>query len=539
MTDFQLPKNWETCNLGKLALLIRGVSYEKSDASSEKHDGYFPIFRANNIQENLNFDNLIYVPKKYISDDQLLKPGDIVIAASSGSKNIVGKAAELRVEWIGSFGAFCMGLRPFENINSSYIAYFLQTKEYRNKVSALASGVNINNLRREHIEGIRICIPPRKEQDRIVAKLEELFSDLDAGIAALERAKANLKRYRASVLKAAVEGKLTAEWRRERAEGGSKNEEGRSGGAEDNSSFLLQPSSLLARILKERRAKWEENQLKKFAEQGKAPPKNWRDKYEEPPSPETKDLPKLPENIVWCSAEQICDFITKGTTPSASKLYDGSGDIRFLKVYNLTFSGALNYNYKPAFIDYSTHAGELQRSKVQAGDVLINIVGPPLGQVSLVPDEIAEANINQAIARFRPLPGVDKKYLTHVLMTESVMAWAIKRAKTTAGQANLTLELCRDLPLPLMPVSEQQQVTAEVERRLSIADATEKTITHALARAARLRQAILKRAFEGRLVPQDPNDEPASELLKRIQAERAKEMPAQRKPRRKTVPAST
>lgn len=119
------------------------------------------------------------------------------------------------------------------------------------------------------------------------------------------------------------------------------------------------------------------------------------------------------------------------------------------------------------------------------------------------------------------------------------MAWAIKRAKTTAGQANLTLELCRDLPLPLMPVSEQQQVTAEVERRLSIADATEKTITHALARAARLRQAILKRAFEGRLVPQDPNDEPASELLKRIQAERAKEMPAQRKPRRKTVPAST
>ena len=101
------------------------------------------------------------------------------------------------------------------------------------------------------------------------------------------------------------------------------------------------------------------------------------------------------------------------------------------------------------------------------------------------------------------------------------MSWAIRRAKATAGQFNLTLEICRDLPLPLPPLAEQRRIVAEVERRLSVVQEVDAVIAANLARAERLRQSILKQAFEGKLVPQDPNDEPASVLLERIKAHRA------------------
>jgi len=176
-------------------------------------DGLLPILRATNIQNGLIFDNLVYVPLKYISEEQMLRPGDIIIAASSGSRHIVGKAAQLLKEWQGSWGAFCFGLRPNKSIDAKILAYFLQTSEYRQHVSEQSAGVNINNLQAKHIEQTPMLLAPLPEQHRIVAKIEELFTRLDAGTAALKKVKAELKRYRQAVLKYAFEGKLTAAWR--------------------------------------------------------------------------------------------------------------------------------------------------------------------------------------------------------------------------------------------------------------------------------------------------------------------------------------
>jgi len=206
--ELLLPAGWARTSIGEVAETIRGVTYKKEESSLEARKGLIPILRATNIGDGLDFDDLVYVPPKDVSDEQFLRVNDIVIAASSGSRAIVGKAAILLSAWKGAFGAFCYVLRANILINAKLLAYFLRTSEYRHQVSSLSAGVNINNLRREHIENIPYRLAPIEEQARIVEKLDEEFTRLEAAVAALTRVKANLKRYRAAVLKAACEGRL-------------------------------------------------------------------------------------------------------------------------------------------------------------------------------------------------------------------------------------------------------------------------------------------------------------------------------------------
>lgn len=387
-----------------------------------------------------------------------------------------------------------------EHLRSGYLKHRLNASDFVSFASRLNAG-DRPRVDFEQLGDFAIGLPPPAEQKRIVEKLEELLSDLDAGASALERARANLKRYRAAVLKAAVQGRLTEKWRAAHPD--------------------VEPASrLLERILAQRRTKWEAAQLKKYADKGQSPPRGWKEQYSEPASLVASNLPALPKNWVWVRAEQVCDFITKGTTPSSSHLFSGAGDVPFIKVYNLTSRGSLDFSINPTYISHQTHSGFLARSCVFPGDVLMNIVGPPLGKVSIVPNRFPEWNINQAIAIFRPVAGLDGRYLASCLLTKSILDWAIARGKATAGQINLTLEICRDLPLPLAPSAEQAVIGQEVSKHASIVEAQEQILSTAESRAGRLRQSVLRFAFEGKLVPQDPKDEPASELLARIRAGR-------------------
>jgi type I restriction enzyme S subunit len=325
--------------------------------------------------------------------------------------------------------------RPKENVTANWIFHFIRQEHFRKDAKAHFAGT-AGQLRvpASFLIYYPIPLPPLPEQERIVAKIEELFTQLEAGTSGLERVQAGLRRYKASVLKAAVSGKLVG------AQG-------------------MRPSGRT-------------------------------------PSARTGELP---EGWRLVKAEEVCDFITKGTTPKANKLFSGAGDVPFIKVYNLTFDGSLDFSINPTFVSTETHKGELARSKVLPNDVLMNIVGPPLGKVSIVPNTYPEWNMNQAIARFRTLADCDPKYMAIVLMSDSTLSWATKRAKATAGQFNLTLEICRELPIPLPPLEEQRRIVAEVERRLSVAREVEAIVEAALVRFSRLRQAVLKSAFEGRL----------------------------------------
>jgi len=371
----------------------------------------------------------------------------------------------MRTDWSGSFGAFCAALRPKQNIEPRYLSAFLQSPAYWKQVGKKALGVNINNLRRGDIETLSLPLPPLEQQRLIIAEIEKQFSRLDEAVANLKRVKANLKRYKAAVLKAAVEGRLVP----------TEAELARKEGREYETG-----EQLLKRILETRRNEW-----------------NGKGKYSEPAALDSAELSALPVGWIWASAEQLCSVVASGSTPSPDLMMADKGDVPFLKVYNLTFGESLDFSIKPTFVRQETHEGQLARSRTLPGDVLMNIVGPPLGKVSIANDLHPEWNINQAIVTFRSLPGFDNRLLASWLLSEPILRRLLKTSKATAGQSNLQVSTCRKIALPLPSVREQSRIVSELESKLSLIRGLSQLADTSLAKAERLRSSILAAAFLG------------------------------------------
>jgi type I restriction enzyme S subunit len=360
------------------------------------------------------------------------------------------------------------------------------------QITSNASATTLPILNKGKFERLPVPVAPANEQRRIVAKIEELFSDLDAGVAALERVRAKLKRYRAAVLKAAVEGKLTAEWRKKNR----PKETGR---------------KLLDRLSQERRRRWEEEQLAAYEEAGKKPPAGWKEKYKEPVGPSEGSLPALPEGWCWASAEQLGNVqLGRQRSPKNRSKNFATKYIRAANIteHGLALDDILDMEFKP---------NELETYRLAPGDVILSEAsGSPdqVGKPAVWNDEIEDCCFQNTVIRLRPIL-LDSQYLLAVFRH---YYWNKVFARVAAGVGinHLSAAKFSRLAVPIAPLNEQLQIVAEVERQLSIAQAGESQVDANLKRSARLRQSILKRAFEGKLVSQDPNDEPASVLLERI-----------------------
>ena len=179
----------EKTKIKTLVRQIRGVSYKPEDLHNELDDNSVVLLRANNIDEGkINFDDVVYVDKSKVSDEQYLKCGDILICASSGSKNLVGKAANIRFDMECTFGAFCKVVRPKEGF-SDYLSVYFQSPIYRRKISEVAIGANINNIRNEHIDELDIPVFSNDEQASIVKKMyliQEVISNRKAELEKLD-----------------------------------------------------------------------------------------------------------------------------------------------------------------------------------------------------------------------------------------------------------------------------------------------------------------------------------------------------------------
>lgn len=207
-----LPKNWVETSPLEISKIIRGVSYGKTDASQFEFENSCLILRGGNIQDGniVNGKDNVYVPLNLIKDEQFIQEYDVVIVGSTGSKNLIGKAATALFESDKtSFGAFLMNLRALHPIDKKYFSYYFQTNYYREAIRNLAGGVNINNIRKEYIENLYFPLPPLAEQNRIVAKLDTLFAQLENIKTSMEKIPVLLKNFRQQVLTQAVTGKLT------------------------------------------------------------------------------------------------------------------------------------------------------------------------------------------------------------------------------------------------------------------------------------------------------------------------------------------
>ncbi len=319
----------------------------------------------------------------------------------------------------------------------------------------------------QFLEKSFIPLPPLNEQHRIVAKIEELFTELGAGFEALKKVKAELKRYRQAVLKYAFEGKLTEEWRKN--------------------------------VGADLRVCPEKNENKKEGEHTG--------------SPLQKDLPELPEGWVWARLGEVVvdvEKINPKDNPDREFVYL---DIASIDNTEQKITNPKKYLGK--------NAPSRARQLVKAGDILFSTVRTYLKNIAQV-SEIYDGQIaSTGFCVIRPHDSVHKKFIFYFVQTDFFLNPLTQIQRGTSYPAVRDSDVFAQV-IPLPPLPEQHQIVEEIERRFSVADEVEKVIDNSLKQAQRLRQSILKRAFEGRLVPQDPADEPAGKLLERIRQEREK-----------------
>ena len=411
-------------------------------------------------------------------------PGDVLYGRLRPYLNKV-----LQPDFEGLCSPEFLVFRKSANLDSRYLQYFLNSWSFKEFASHLNEG-DRPRVDWSQLKGFPFLLAPLSEQNRIVGVIEQQFTRLYAGVSALRKAQAKLKRYRASILKAAVEGKLTEAWRAEHP--------------------TTEPASiLLENILKERRAKWEADLRAK----GKDPAKV---KHVEPAKPDTEGLPELPEGWCWATVEQLADVGT-GATPLRSR----SEDYLDGKIPWVT-SGALNEEVVTFTEEFITEKA-LAETNVKifpSGTLLLAMYGEgkTRGKVSELK---MDAATNQACAAivFRPQSKMCQQYVKYFLLSNY---YNIRQLSVGGVQPNLNLSIVRETFVPLPPISEQGKIVDEVERHLSFISNLETIIEANLIRAERLRQSILKEAFAGRLVPQDPNEKTAIVLLEYIREERDK-----------------
>ena len=378
-------------------------------------------------------------------------------------------------------------------MDTKFTFYLSLSNGFLEPLSRIQRGTSYPAVRDSDVFVRRIQLPPLPEQRRIVAKIEALFTKLDAGVEALKRVQTLLKRYRQSVLKAAVEGKLTEKWR------------------EAHKDEIEPASELLKRILAERRAKWEETELAKMKAKGKVPKDDrWKERYSEPLLPNLSDEHPIPTAWMWVTSGGICDSVV----PNRDKPKSFSGGTPWITLPDF-HDARIELVVKPDQIGLSEEEVRAYRAKViPKGSVVMSCVGR-FGIASVLPTPVV---INQQLHAFLvPSTGLRPEYLAIALKSQRRF---MEKAATATTISYLNKTGCNSVPIPLPGFKEQAAIVSEVAWILSVVDKWEGLVEMELSRSKAMRQSILKKAFEGKLVPQDPNDEPASVLLERITAQK-------------------
>jgi len=495
-----IPSHWQYVPLGEILTEIIGGG-TPSRNNPKYWDGKIPWFTVKDMRTQRPVDSIDHISEIAVRESatNIIPPDTVIIATRIG----LGKV--IRVPFEAAINQDLKALILPANVDKGYLENWILS--ISNQLESIGSGTTVKGIRLEQLRSLAFPLAPTNEQKRIVAEIEKQFSRLDEAVENLKRVKANLKRYKAAVLKAAVEGKLTEKWRAEHPD--------------------VEPASeLLERILTERRKKWEESELVKMKAKGKVPKDdNWKKRYKKPACPIAADLPAIPKNWTWATPMQLSAPVNYSLAigPFGSNLkvrdYRRSG-IPLIFVRNIRTG---KFDYENTKYVSKAKAKELSPHQIQPGDVLITKMGNPPGDACLYPLNQSPAIITADCIKWSLSPLTNNpQYFVQAVNSEAVRNQIIKITKGVAQQ-KISLARFKNIAVPLPPVAEQVYLSTELEKLSSISNSLEAEINKHLSRSNRLRQSILQKAFSGKLVTQDPNDEPANKLLERIEKKKQME----------------
>lgn len=452
-----LALNWQTTTSGKICEFITSGSRDWKSYYSDHGAIFIRTQDINRDRLDLSEAAFVELPEKVEGKRSLVQPGDLLITITGAN---VGKVALVPEGIPEAYVSQSVGLMRLKDKGlGPYLHYYLQSEQAgRKHVAKMVYGIGRPVLSLQNLRDIPIFLPPVDEQRRIVAEIEKQFTRLEAGVAALKRVQAGLKRYRAAVLKAACEGKLVptdAELvgRDRRARGSYETGE-----------------QLLSRILAERRAKW-----------------TGRGKYKEPAAPDTANLAPLPEGWTRATLDQLCPLFADSAhrTPKY-----GEAGLPALGPRDVV-GGKLNL-IDARLVNKSEFATQTARHVPRPGDIVYSRE-LSLGWGAVVPDG-QRLCMSQGMCLFRPHDNVNLRYFLAVL-NGPVGRKQAENAATGSAHPHINLGDIKAYTFPLPPLAEQRRIVAEVEQRLSVIDELETVVSANLQHATRLRQSILQRAF--------------------------------------------
>lgn len=476
--------NWKAVRLSEVCTNISDGTHHSPDVQySEPGKGRFKYVTSKNIRPwGLDLGDITYVDENTHREIYArCKPelGDVLLTKDGAN---TGTVAINTLEEEFSLLSSVALLKPNRDVlEPRFLRYFIESPVGSKKLVGEMTGTAIRRIILKKIRETEILLAPLSEQRRIVAEIEKQFTRLDAGVAALRRVQANLKRYRAAVLKAACEGKLVpTEAELHRQGKAAKFESG---------------EELLERILADRRKNW-----------------SGRGKYKEPAAPDVKSLPSAPGGWAWVTWEQV-GFSQNGR-PFPSAEYQSSG-VKLLRPGNLQANGKVVWSESNTRCMPQHWADKNSDLIVRGGEIVMNLTAQSLkdeflGRVCLT-DENEMCLLNQRLARLTPCV-ISAKFVLYLLKS-----WCFRRFVDGLNSGSLIQHMFTSqvagFAFPLPPLAEQTRIVAEVERRLSVIDELEAVVTANLQRAARLRQSILQKAFSGELLAGN-NEVPEDKIVK-------------------------
>ncbi|MFZ2361803.1 MAG: restriction endonuclease subunit S [Anaerolineae bacterium] len=497
----ELPLGWVWTSISETCWTTSGGT--PSRKRPDFFDGEIPWLKSGELN-----NGLIYETEERISRDALesssakvFPSGTLTIALYGAT---VGKLGILKID--AATNQAVAGVFTPDFVQTKYLFWFLFF--YRPALLDERFGGAQPNISQAILKEIEFPLPPLPEQHRIVAKIEELFSDLDASVAALTQAQAHLRIYRQAVLKYAFDGRLTERWRAQHA-------------PPPASELLAQIRAERAQRHQRQLAEWKAD-VQRWEAAGRTGRKPARPRQPDELAPlsagELEELGELPEGWAWAKLRDISEIvggITKGRD------FSGQPTVRlpYLRVANVQ-DGYLDL---ADVRDIEALPTELEKYRLEPGDILYTEGGDKdkLGRGAVWQGEIPNCIHQNHIFRARVFQHLlNADFIALNSQTKGAKHYFFSNAKQTVNLASINMTVLGNLPVPIPGTSEQQAIVAEIEARLSVVDKLEETLAAALRQAEALRQSILQRAFAGKLVPQDPSDEPAQQLLERIRKAR-------------------